>query len=171
MPCQVFSHLRKRQSPHRAQGGTWQTQSGSPCGYLISDVTHQQSAIRYLYRLFNKADTTQPGGPRARFIPNKGVITMSSPALGKRFKMLQQHKAVIQSLQLIHTDSIIPTNYSLRHIREPKSMNLEIISKAFLQMPLKKFASLVKFFIRNLHTFFLVVTKFSLVSSNFLCEK
>ena len=56
-------------------------------------------------------------------------------------------------------------------IREPKSMNLEIISKAFLQMPLKKFACLVKFFIRNLHTFFLVVTKFSLVSSNFSLRK
>ena len=50
-------------------------------------------------------------------------------------------------------------------------MNLEIISKAFLQMPLKKFACLVKFLIRNLHTFFLVVTKFSLVSSNFTLRK
>ena len=50
-------------------------------------------------------------------------------------------------------------------------MNLEIISKVFLQMPLKKFASLVKFFIRNLHTFSLVVTKFSLVSSNFTLGK
>ena len=57
------------------------------------------------------------------------------------------------------------------HIREPKSMNLEIISKAFLQMPLKRFACLVKFLIRNLHTFFLVVTKFSLVSSNFTLGK
>ena len=50
-------------------------------------------------------------------------------------------------------------------------MNLEIISKAFLQMPLKEFACLVKFFIRNLHTFFLVVTKFSLVSSNISLRK
>ena len=54
------------------------------------------------------------------------------------------------------------------HITEPKSMNLEIISKAFLQMPLRKFAGLVNFFIRNLHTFFLVVT---LVSSNFTLGK
>ena len=30
-------------------------------------------------------------------------------------------------------------------IREPKSMNVEIISKGFLQMPLKKFGSLVKY--------------------------
>ena len=69
---------------HRENRGLWQTQYWFAL-HLISDVSHQRTAIRYLYRLFNQKNATQPGGLRARLIPNEGIITMSSTALGKRF--------------------------------------------------------------------------------------
>ena len=120
-PIKTFKITDQDRAKHRTQGGSWQTQYWFAL-HLISDISHQRSAVRYLYRLFNQKESMQPGNLRARFIPNEGTITMSSSASGKRFKMLQKHKAVIQSLHLIRTDSIIslddlndPTNFTLRH--------------------------------------------------------
>ena len=116
-----YKITEKAKAEHKAKGGNWQNQYWFAL-HLIADINHQRPAIRYLYRLFNQKNRPQPGGLRARFIPNEGVITMSSSASSKRFKMLDKHKAVIQSLQLIRTDSIITlddknatTNYTLRH--------------------------------------------------------
>ena len=117
-----FSMNEKTRSIHREHGGSWQTQYWFAL-HLISDVSHQRMAIRYLpVSSFQSKNSTQPGGLRARFIPNEGIITMSSSASGKRFKMLQKHKAVILSaLNIIETDSIISldelnndTNFTLR---------------------------------------------------------
>ena len=120
-PIKSLSINEKAKAQHRAKGGTWQNQYWFAL-HLIADVNHQRQAIRHLYRLFNQKDTPQPGGLRARFIPNEGIITMSSSASGKRFKMIKKHKAVIQSLHIMRTDAIIslddkntPTNFTLRH--------------------------------------------------------
>ena len=119
-PIKSFHITDKIRATHRENGGMWQTQYWFAL-HLISDVSHQRTAIRYLYRLFNQKNSTQPGGLRARFIPNEGIITMSSTASGKRFKMLKKHKAVIRSLHIIKIDSIISldeinydTNFTLR---------------------------------------------------------
>lgn len=106
-PIKSFPITEKAKSEHKARGGNWQNQYWFALQHLIVDINHQCPAIRYLYQPFNQKNQPQPSGLRARFIPNKGVITMSSSASGKRFKMLNKHKAVIQSLQLIRTDSII----------------------------------------------------------------
>ena len=120
-PIKSLNITEKLKTQHKAKGGTWQNQYWFAL-HLIADVNHQRQAIRHLYRLFNQKDHPQPGGLRSRFIPHEGVITMSSSASGKRFKMINKHKAVVQSLQMIRTDSIItldepnkPTNYTLRH--------------------------------------------------------
>ena len=55
--------------------------------HLILDISHQRTAVRYLYRLFNQKESKQPGNLCAHFIPNKGIIMMSSSTSGKRFKM------------------------------------------------------------------------------------
>ena len=104
-PIKSVKVTDKIKADHRAKGGTWQNQHWFAL-HLISDINHQRPAIRYLYKLFNQRDSPQPGGLKARFIPNEGIITMSSTATSKRFKMLNKHRAVIQSLRLIKIDSI-----------------------------------------------------------------
>ena len=120
-PIKALKIDDQARNDHRLKGGTWQNQYWFAL-HLMSDSTHQRTAIRSLYKLFNQKNVPQPGGLRARFIPHEGVITMSSQTTGKRFKMLKKHRAVIQSLQIIRTDSIITldepnqhSNYTLRH--------------------------------------------------------
>ena len=128
-PIKSFNINDKIRATHRENGGLWQTQYWFAL-HLISDVSHQRTAIRYLYRLFNQKNATQPGGLRARFIPNEGIITMSSTALGKRFKMLKKHKAVIcfsgRRLQLSHPDSV---RRYLEHL-VPVTENLQLLARA-----------------------------------------
>ena len=86
---------------------------------LTSTISAQQF-VSFTNGLINKQDSPQPGGLKPHFIPNEGIITMSSTATSKRFKVLNKHCTVIQSLCMIKIDSITQldkptaeTNHSL----------------------------------------------------------
>ena len=119
-PIKAIKVDESTRSAHRSKGGSWYNQHWFAM-HLISDSKHQRQAIKYLYKMFNQKNKPQPGGLRARFIPHESVMTMSSTASDKRFKMLNKHQAVIKALKLIRVDSILQldvtlpdTNMSLR---------------------------------------------------------
>ena len=114
-PIKSIKVTEKIKTHHRSKGGTWQNQYWFAL-HLISDINHQRPAIRFLYKLFNQRDSPQPGGLKARFIPHEGIITMSSTATSKRFKMLNKHRAVIQSLRMIKIDSITQLDEPIEEI-------------------------------------------------------
>ena len=147
------------------------------CRGLESDMIWSKSLKRlalFLYRsdqYRSRAHCHPPRRPPVLAFRQPSTVPFHQPPPPHCLGISMGHRLGEQHPQGFPLCSLGSDSSPLSTIREPKSMNLEIISKGFLQMPLKKFASLVKFFIRNLHLFSLVVTKFSLVSSNITLGK
>ena len=89
-----------------------------------------------LKKLYNNVDalTPRPGGYRFRYLPEPDLVRAGSKGLKNRNKLLQRHKAVARSIQILRCDQVVDLDSPIT--QEGKKITLRSFLNEQVKIPL-----------------------------------